>query len=57
MRYRDRNGVPSGQMSGQDRFLEFLYGTAFGRRIVRFLVRPSVSRLGGVVLSTGCLAC
>lgn len=52
MRYRDRNGVPSGQTSGQDRFLRFLYGTAFGRRIVRLLVRPSVSRLGGVVLST-----
>lgn len=53
MKYRDRNGNPAGEESGQDRCLQFLYGTAAGRRLVRFLIRPSVSRLGGVLLSTG----
>ncbi len=52
MKYRERNGSVSGGESGQDRLLEFLYGTVFGRRLVRFLIRPSVSRLGGMVLST-----
>lgn len=52
MRYRDRNGTAAGEDSGQDRLLQFLYGTVFGRRIIRFLIRPSVSRLGGMVLST-----
>lgn len=52
MRYRDREGNPVGGTSGQDRLLEFLYGTAFGRRMIRFLIRPAVSRLGGLVLST-----
>lgn len=53
MKYRDRNGNFEGETSGQDRLLEFLYGTSAGRRLVRILIRPSVSRLGGAVLSTG----
>lgn len=52
MKYRDRNGNAAGEASGQDRLLGLLYGTAAGRRLVRFLIRPSVSRLGGAVLST-----
>ena len=52
MRYRDRNGNAAGEASGQDRLLELLYGTAPGRKIIRFLIRPSVSRFGGMLLST-----
>lgn len=52
MKYRDRSGNPAGRTSGQDYFLKLLYGTAAGRRFVRFLIRPSVSRLGGMVLNT-----
>lgn len=52
MRYRDRDGNTAGETSGQDRFLDYLYGTVAGRRLVRFLIRPGVSRLGGAILST-----
>lgn len=52
MRYRDREGNPAGAESGQDRLLGFLYGTAAGQGLVRVLIRPSVSRLGGAVLNT-----
>lgn len=53
VRYRDRNGEAAGGDSGQDRLLALLYGTAAGRKILKILIRPSVSRLGGMVLNTG----
>lgn len=44
MIWRDRNGhtVPGEQ--GQDRLLEWMYGTAPGRCLVRVMIRPWVSR-------------
>lgn len=39
-------------MTGQDRALDFLYGTALGRRILKLLIRPWFSRLGGRLLDT-----
>lgn len=52
MRYCDRHGDFAGEETGQDRLLEYLYGTWAGRRLVCFLIRPSVSRLGGRMLNT-----
>lgn len=52
MRYRDRQGRAAGEESGQDVFLGLLYGTAAGRLLVRGLICPPVSRLGGELLST-----
>lgn len=52
MRYCDRHGDFAGEETGQDCFLKYLYGTWAGRRLVRFLIRPSVSRLGGRLLNT-----
>lgn len=52
MRYRDRQGRAAGEDSGQDVLLGLLYGTAAGRLLVRALICPPLSRLGGKLLST-----
>ena len=52
MKYRDREGRDVGVETGQDQFLKHLYGNAFGRAIIRIMIRPWVSRLGGYVLDS-----
>lgn len=50
MIWKDREGniVPGDQ--GQDRMLEWLYGTSLGRLMVKGLIRPRVSRAAGWLL-------
>lgn len=52
MECKDRKGrlVKGGEQ--QDAFLSRLYGTASGRAMLKVLVKPWVSRLGGAVLSS-----
>lgn len=50
MTWRDRNGGCVPGDAGQDRLLEWMYGTAFGRLLVRFMIRPGVSRAAGWLL-------
>ena len=52
MEWKDRQGNTLPGEKGQDRTLEFLYGTAFGRGIVSILIRPWVSRLAGRVMDS-----
>lgn len=53
MQWRDRNGNLVPGDDGQDKLLEFLYGTAIGRTIVSFLIKPWVSNLAGKVMDSG----
>ena len=48
--YADRNGKRKNGTTGQDRLLEFLYGHRLTRILLRPLVSPVVSRLGGAFL-------
>ena len=50
MSWRDREGKPVPGDDGQDRLLEWMYGTAPGRCLVKFLIRPWVSRSAGWLL-------
>lgn len=54
MRYTaDREGNKWKESSGQDRFLERLYGSAAGRCLLKPLVSPLVSKFGGRILDSG----
>lgn len=54
MRYTaDRQGHKWEESTGQDKFLEKLYGSAAGRCLLKPLVSPSVSKLGGRFLDSG----
>lgn len=54
MRYTaDREGNKWKESNGQDRLLESLYGSAAGRCLLRPLVSPLVSKLGGRILDSG----
>lgn len=48
----DRKGKITEEHSFQDRFLEGLYGRMIGRILLRPLVSPAVSRLGGRILDS-----
>lgn len=48
----DREGVIVEEDSLQDRILEWLYGCKAGRMILRPLISPVVSRLGGILLDS-----
>lgn len=48
-----RNGTMINQTTGQDRFLAVLYGSVGGRLLLKPLVHPVVSKLGGMLLSSG----
>ena len=50
MIWRDRNGNIVPGDNGQDRLLEWMYGTAPGRCLVRLMIRPWVSRSAGWLL-------
>lgn len=53
MRYTaDREGHKWKESTGQDKLLEKLYGSAVGRCILRPLVSPVVSKLGGRILDS-----
>lgn len=49
----DRKGNIEKENSRQDRFLEWMYTHLSGRIILKLLVRPAVSRLGGRLLDSG----
>ncbi len=50
MRYRDRKGNEYNGENGQDRLLAFVYGHAVTRLLIRPLLSPIVSRIGGAFL-------
>lgn len=52
MAWRDRAGNPVPGDDGQDKLLEWMYGTAAGRLLVGFLVKPWVSRTAGCLLDS-----
>lgn len=47
MKCKDRNGNLLDGNGGQDQFLDRLYGSKAGRRLVKVLIRPSISKAGG----------
>lgn len=48
-----RNGTIVNQKTDQDRLLAVLYGSIGGRLLLKPLVHPAISRLGGRILSSG----
>ena len=52
MNCKDREGKIIHRDNGQDKLLNIMYGTVAGRAVLRVLVRPWVSKLGGWALST-----
>lgn len=50
-KFHNRKASDAGR--GQERLLALLYGTAAGRILLKPLVHPAVSKLGGMVLSSG----
>ena len=48
-----RDGRTVEKPDGQEKLLSVLYGTALGRLLLKPLVCPAVSKLGGKILSTG----
>ena len=48
----DRQGHICKNDSGQDRLLEKMYGCAFGRALLKPLVNPALSELGGRILDS-----
>lgn len=52
MAWRSRSGEPVPGDDGQDRLLEWMYGTAPGQLLVRILIRPRVSELAGRLLDS-----
>lgn len=50
MIWRDRKGNLVPGDDGQDRFLEWMYGTRSGRLLVKLMIRPGVSRAAGWLL-------
>lgn len=52
MKYADRKGNIKGKDNGQDNLIKWMYGTTAGRVLVKMLVNPVVSKIGGKVLST-----
>ena len=47
MIYADRNGNRMEKTTGQDRFLEYIYGHTLTRMMLKPLLGSGVSRLGG----------
>ena len=52
MHCKNREGQVIIKDNGQDNFLKTLYGTSIGRKFLKILINPSISRLGGAFLST-----
>jgi len=51
MKQKTRDGLLTEKSDGQEKILNWLYGTAFGRMLLKPLVAPAVSKLAGWVLS------
>ena len=54
MKQKFRNGTLVEVDNGQDKFLKKLYGSTFGRILLKPLVTPVVSNIAGAFLSTKC---
>lgn len=54
MKQKFRNGTLIEVDNGQDKFLKKLYGSTFGRILLKPLVTPVVSNIAGAFLSTKC---
>ena len=52
MEYRTRKGETVTGNDGQDRLLSFLYGYVPGRAVVKLLVHPVISKIGGAFLNS-----
>ena len=52
MKYRDQKGNYYEEESSQDRLLKWMYSHTIGRFLLKGLVNPVVSKLGGVLLNT-----
>ena len=52
MIYADRNGNRTEKTTGQDRFLEYIYGHTLTRMMLKPLLGSRTSRLGGKVLDS-----
>ncbi|MDO5125462.1 MAG: phosphatidylserine decarboxylase [Ruminococcus sp.] len=52
MKYRDRQGNEYDKTTGQDKFLADVYGSAFGRSIMKFLGNPVFSKASRVLLNS-----
>lgn len=52
MKFRDRNGNEWEKISSQDKWLEKLYGSCYGRVLLKVLVMPFASKVGGYFLNT-----
>ena len=48
---RDRNGCEISTFDGQQGSIKFLYDTAFGRLVLKILIRPFVSKTVGFILN------
>ncbi|MSS63788.1 phosphatidylserine decarboxylase [Velocimicrobium porci] len=57
MKYIDRNGRKTYISSNQDRLLKIFYSTILGRCMIRSLIQPKISELGGAFLNTKLSAC
>lgn len=53
MKYKDRQGNITIEEDGQEKVLGFLYGTSIGRSLLKILIKPVVSKIGGAFLNTG----
>lgn len=53
MRYKERTGKEVCANGQQDVFLQKLYGTALGRKLLSVLVQPVVSRIAGRFMDSG----
>ena len=57
MKYRDRDGNEFIEANSQEKFLEMLYDTSFGRRLLSILVKPGLSSFAGDMLDTKASKC
>ena len=57
MKYIDRDGKETIEESGQDRLLRHLYTSRLGRILLKAMIRPEISRLGGWLLEQSWSRC
>ena len=53
MKYRDRQGNEYEKTTGQDKFLADVYGSVWGRALMKFLGNPVFSKASRVLLNSG----
>lgn len=53
MKYRDRQGNEYEKTTGQDKFLADIYGSVWGRALMKFLGNPLFSKASRVLLNSG----